>query len=442
MRLIMIIALCIGTILLISLPAMAYGAYYSISGTVIDNQDNPVSGANVTLVYPDYQPINSTLTNETGYYYFMNKQEYGQSIVKVIVSYVDGNQTYRVRPEWTRWVNAEGDVVINTSDTQFQDYPPDKNGYILGELQINTRGASVDGEVYLISTDNVTQYHTNATNSSGFIFYVPSGSYDIYAVHNESGLRYTSEIKRVNTSAGWEWNGSIYGESEFGNITQTVLILEQGISPPGWPSPSPMANTTAILDTPVKKAAAATAGGVAATAVAYTFVKFFGIGAVARAKDRLDKNDNRSKLMMFIKENPGVTLHELSRSLGMNVGTARYHLFILGLNHRIVSSKFDEKFVRYFPNSGSYSKNEQLAISLVRRDGVRKLLSLLLEKPGLSNLEISKQLDIRDNAVSRYIKELMEIEVVLKKPTDGGMSLYYINEVYKNTIASMLERTV
>ena len=145
--------------------------------------------------------------------------------------------------------------------------------------------------------------------------------------------------------------------------------------------------------------------------------------------------------MIYVKENPGVTLHEMARSLGMNVGTARYHLFILSLNHRIVSSKFDEKFVRYFPNSGSYTKSEQLVLSLVRRDGVRKLLSLLLEKPGLSNLELSKQLDMRDNAVSRYIKELLEIEVVSKKLTDVGTSLYYINENYKNTIAGMLERT-
>ncbi len=144
--------------------------------------------------------------------------------------------------------------------------------------------------------------------------------------------------------------------------------------------------------------------------------------------------------MKFIIDNPGVTLHDISRSLGMNVGTVRYHLLILGLNHKIVSSKFDEKFVRYFPNSGVYTRDERLALSLVRRDGVRKLLSLLLEKPGLSNLEISKQLDIRDNAVSRYVKELLEIGVISKKSTDG-MSLYYVNEEYKNTIAGMLERT-
>jgi predicted transcriptional regulator len=437
MRLIMVMALCIGAILLVSLPAMAYGVYYSISGTVIDDQGNPVNGANVTLVNYDYKAIGSILTNDTGYYKFVNTREYGEpDIVKVLVSYTDGNKTHNVPPEWTLWVKAEGDVVLNATETQFQTYPQDKDEYIIGALRIDTNITSVDGDVYLISLDNGTQYHTNATNSSGFMFHVPSGIYNIYAIYYEDGVRYASETERVNTTPGWQWNGTVYG-----GISPTILILDEGIIPPSDPRLTPMANETALLDTPVKKAAVATAGGVAVTAVAYTFVKFFGIGAVARAKDRLDKNDNRTKLMSYIKENPGVTLHDLSRSLGMNVGTARYHLFILSLNHKVVSAKYDEKFVRYFPNSGAYSKNEQLALSLVRRDGVRKLLSLLLEKPGLSNLEISKQLDIRDNAVSRYIKELLEIEVVSKKSTDSGMSLYYINEAYKNIIASMLERT-
>lgn len=434
-------AICVGALILVSLPATAYGAYYSVSGTVIDNQGNPVKGANVTLVNDEFNAINSTLTNDSGYYKFVNKQEYGHSIVKVLVSYTDGNQTYRVPPEWTLWVSAEGDAVLNSSATQFHNYPLDKNEYITGALRIDTNITSVDGDVYLISTDNGTRYHTNATNSSGFIFHVPSGSYDIYAIHYENGLRYASETQLVNTSIGWEWNGSVYSESENG-IPLTILILKQSIAPPSWPSPTPMANTTALLDTPVKKAAVATAGGVAATAVAYTFVKFFGIGAVARAKDRLDKNDNRTKLMKFIIDNPGVTLHDISHILGMNVGTVRYHLLILGLNHKIVSSKFDEKFVRYFPNSGAYTKDERLALSLVRRDGVRKLLSLLLEKPGLSNLELSKQLDMRDNAVSRYIKELSERGVVSKEATNGGMSLYYIKEEYKNIIAGMMERTI
>jgi predicted transcriptional regulator len=145
-------------------------------------------------------------------------------------------------------------------------------------------------------------------------------------------------------------------------------------------------------------------------------------------------------MLQYIVDNAGVTLHELSHSLGMNIGTVRYHLLILGLNHRIVSGKFDDKFVRYFPNSGSYTKNEQLVISIVRRDGIRKVISLLLDESGLTNAEISSKLNIQVSATSRYIKELLEKGLIIKIPQDNGTLGYSIKDDQKEIIANIIER--
>ena len=65
------------------------------------------------------------------------------------------------------------------------------------------------------------------------------------------------------------------------------------------------------------------------------FFKFFVFGTVSRARDRLDKNDNRNLVLAFIAGNPGVTAVDISRDLHLNVGTVRYHLLILGINHKI-----------------------------------------------------------------------------------------------------------
>ena len=70
---------------------------------------------------------------------------------------------------------------------------------------------------------------------------------------------------------------------------------------------------------------------------------------MTRARLKIDKgNDNRNRIYKFITERPGSTLYEISKEMGLNIGTLRYHLMILSLNHRITAYK-DDKFVSYFP---------------------------------------------------------------------------------------------
>lgn len=190
----------------------------------------------------------------------------------------------------------------------------------------------------------------------------------------------------------------------------------------------------------VKTVGEVAAGGAAVTAFAYVLIKFFGIGAIARAKSRLNKNENRNKVLKYILEHPGSTLHEISQAIGMNVGTVRYHLFILGVNHRIVSHKADGKYVRYFTNSGSYTIDEQYVLSLAKREGIGKLLGLLLEKPGLSNGELSKEMNMRESNVSRYIAELMKKGIVVKNSMPDGRSAFTIKNEYKEHVAFAVRR--
>jgi len=162
------------------------------------------------------------------------------------------------------------------------------------------------------------------------------------------------------------------------------------------------------------------------------------IGAVSRARSRLDHNENRNRVYRYIADNPGLTLYDISRDLHMNVGTARYHLMILGINHRIVTGKAFGKYARYFTNSGSHSLDEQLLFSALRRQGIKNILGLLVKRPGLSNREIAGELQMRESAASRYMKELTSTGLVERRNRVEGRHEYYINGQYEEALATSM----
>lgn len=161
------------------------------------------------------------------------------------------------------------------------------------------------------------------------------------------------------------------------------------------------------------------ASGLTLLAIGAIALKFLFAGTIARARGRLDTNENRAWILKYITDHPGLTSYELARSLNMNHGTIRYHLFILGNNHRIATFKDDNRYVRYFPNAGRYSREDQVIISLLRRESVGKVIGLIAEKPGITNAEIARELGLPDSLISRYLKELTEKGIV-EKPGGGN----------------------
>jgi predicted transcriptional regulator len=252
------------------------------------------------------------------------------------------------------------------------------------------------------------------------VIYVHTVSYNFEypVVFNESKCAY------VNVMYALDRNGTLIWQKPVGS---RVTLMEAK-------------NGTVYYSTGDGKVNAAkidAAAGIALLAIAYVVLRFFFIGSVARAKGRLNANENRNAVYDFILENPGSTLYDISRTLGMNIGTVRYHLFILGMNHRIVAYHTGVKYVRYFTNSGSYSRAEQSIISLVRRDVMRKILGLLIEKPGLSNMQIAHALNTPESSVSKYMKELSFEGIVMKCPTGS----YSIKAEYQPLISNALEHT-
>ena len=184
----------------------------------------------------------------------------------------------------------------------------------------------------------------------------------------------------------------------------------------------------------------AVAGGIAILALVALAGKFFLFGSVTRARKRVDKNANRNAVLQFIVENPGFTMYDIAKKLGLNMGTVRYHLFILGMNHKVVTFQDDNKYVRYFPNSNRYSHDEQLIISLMRRDTMSMIIGALRDSPAITNLDICTKTGLSDSTVSKFVKELFEKGVVSKELVAPNRFAYRLTEKSATTMANLEKR--
>ncbi len=178
------------------------------------------------------------------------------------------------------------------------------------------------------------------------------------------------------------------------------------------------------------------AAGFAAAAF-YLLFRFFMLGAVSRARSRLDKNANRNTILDFIVRNPGATLYEIAKALGINLGTVRYHLLVLSVNHKVISNKNGPKSVGYFINDRRYSAEEKLILSLMRRGQIRKLLGILARQPVLANMDIAMEMGLPESSVSRYLAELYKWGIVEKRKSESGKLIYCIVEKYVPVVASV-----
>ncbi len=185
------------------------------------------------------------------------------------------------------------------------------------------------------------------------------------------------------------------------------------------------------------------AAGLAFAAVAYVFLKFFLFGTVTRAREQLDQNPNRNRVRDYVAGHPGSTAYDIARGLSLNLGTVRYHLLILGINHRIREYRSDGKFVRFFPNSNAYTDDERVIISLVRRKTMRRTLTALRSMPGASNHDLAVALGVSTTAASNYMQELSEAGIVEKEIMPGNRVAYNIAERYQaitEAVLTMKER--
>jgi hypothetical protein len=162
----------------------------------------------VTLIDYDYHVLGIKTTNQDGNYDFNNVVT-DSDTVTVRVNLTRDGVTYEIPAYYTLWYPSKGMLFINSRQTQFPDYPPPTTGYAWGAITLGngSNRRFVDGDVYLTSADSGQVYQQKASGADdgkeSFSFNVPAGAYDIYAVHEEYGLKSASPTRRIEVKPSW-----------------------------------------------------------------------------------------------------------------------------------------------------------------------------------------------------------------------------------------------
>ncbi|OPY26049.1 MAG: Regulator of chromosome condensation (RCC1) repeat protein [Methanocella sp. PtaU1.Bin125] len=297
-----------------------------------------------------------------------------------------------------------------------------------------------ENHTVLVDSDNVALYFRDTMafrpirQGSGYVWadVIPSDRfayvnfrtavYDSPVVINETNITYASAIIAIDSQSGIVAQQPLeaYTTAVAAN-NSTIVYATQGGDGPG------------II------VVAAAAAGIGLIAAAVLFAKFFMLGTVARARSRLEDNKNRGRVLDFVAANPGATLSEISRDTGMNMGTVRYHVFILELNHKVKPFR-EGKFIRYFPNSNFYSQEEQLVIAMMRREPIRAIINTLTWSPGQTNSDLSKVLGQSESAVSEHMKILCDRGITVKEKSEDGRIHFSVSGEVQATLGRLHER--
>ncbi|HMK46590.1 MAG TPA: winged helix-turn-helix transcriptional regulator [Methanocella sp.] len=168
------------------------------------------------------------------------------------------------------------------------------------------------------------------------------------------------------------------------------------------------------------------------------FIFFLAAGAVTR-KGLPEHNENRKRLLKYAEDHPGATAIDITKGLGMNIGTVRYHLLVLSLNHELIVHRDSQKYTRYFRSSAHHTSVERSLVALIRREPIRKTLQAILERPGVSSTELSRALGLSATATHRHVGLLVERGIVDRTPTRYHGFSYQVNDGYRPQVQSMMD---
>ncbi|TKR24820.1 winged helix-turn-helix transcriptional regulator [Natronomonas salsuginis] len=125
--------------------------------------------------------------------------------------------------------------------------------------------------------------------------------------------------------------------------------------------------------------------------------------------------ETRSQVRTHVESNPGVHFNAVSRDLDIATGQTQYHLRRLLKGGSLRSLEVCGR-THYFPNG--YSRTEQAAIALLRRETTRELVMLLLDRETDQPAELADAADIARSTVEWHLSNLIEYDLA-EKVYDG-----------------------
>ncbi len=129
-------------------------------------------------------------------------------------------------------------------------------------------------------------------------------------------------------------------------------------------------------------------------------------------QDVLD-NENRSKIIDLIIENPGIHYSQLLRETSLAPGNLTWHIEILEI-YKIIKSQVVGKYVVFFPY---YLKNplSDIDLKIQKSTTCMEILDKIQSTPGITQAQIAKELNKNHKTVKYHLEKLFDAEIIESK---------------------------
>jgi predicted transcriptional regulator len=165
--------------------------------------------------------------------------------------------------------------------------------------------------------------------------------------------------------------------------------------------------------------------------VFYKFLPLF-LGRIKRKCT----NPNRDKILSYIVVNPGNTIADIEKDLGLNRSSIRHHVRMLHLYDKISIVK-KCKFTLLFENSDNYTGIEQKIAFAMRNSTRKSILTSIVQNPGITNQEITETFDIDKSTVHWHISDMYN-EGLIDFDNDGKFKRYFLKPSIEKNVEKVL----
>ena len=143
--------------------------------------------------------------------------------------------------------------------------------------------------------------------------------------------------------------------------------------------------------------------------------------------DEILNNEKRKIIYQFILNNPGTYFYKIVTQLGISNHVVVWHLKML-LKFDLIQVEKVENHDVYFDSNFNIKKSKFAYITSQEKG--KKIIEYLRQNDfGLSKSQLSKELKMHPNTISKYLKILEQFNVVIKKKVSKRV-IYFLNESY------------
>ena len=134
----------------------------------------------------------------------------------------------------------------------------------------------------------------------------------------------------------------------------------------------------------------------------------------------------RQKIFTLLRENPGLHLSKIAKTLEQRVSLTEYHLRYLE-KHEIITSDKHTGYSRYFLRDEATPKLKR-NFSILRQETLLKIVLLLLKKEEAHHKEFLEYLDISPSTLSYHLNRLRKNKIIEINQQQGTGRVYLIKD--------------